>query len=54
MSLKVLVSLVLPATLATVAALNAGNELLLRERKELSSLDEVLSLNGSSSSEGPA
>ena len=50
----VLEGLVLPATTATVVGGRAGNKLLLRERLELASLDEVLTLEGTGGRERPA
>ena len=50
----VLEGLVLPATTAAVVGGRAGNELLLREGLELASLDEVLTLEGTSGRERPA
>jgi len=44
----------LPSTVATSAGGIAVNDLLLREGKELSSLDEVVSLNGAGGRESPA
>ena len=52
--LKILESLVLPSTLASIALSVAGDKLLLREGKELSSLDLMGSLNADSGTEGPA
>ena len=50
-SFPVLEGLVLPATTAAVVGSGAGNELLLREGLKLASLDEVLSLEGTSGRE---
>ena len=47
----VLEGLVLPATTAAVVGSGAGNELLLREGLKLASLDEVLTLEGTSGRE---
>jgi hypothetical protein len=44
----------LPSTVATSAGGIAVNDLLLREGKEMSSLDEVVSLNGAGGRESPA
>lgn len=52
--LKVLEGMGLPSTLASIAGGIARNELLLREGKELFSLDEVGCLDTDGGSEGPA
>lgn len=52
--LKVLESLVLPSTLASIALGIARDKLLLREGKELSSLDLMGSLNTDGGTESPA
>jgi len=52
--LEVLESLVLPSTLASIALGIARDKLLLREGKELSSLDLMGSLNTDGGTESPA
>lgn len=52
--LEVLESLVLPSTLASIALGIARDKLLLREGKELSSLDLMGSLNADGGTESPA
>ena len=52
--LGVLEGSILPSSIATVGSGVAVNELLLSERKKSSSVNEVLSLDGSSGREGPA
>jgi len=52
--LSVLVGVVLPATVATAASGDAVNELLLGERDELASGNEVSTLKTTSGGEGPA
>jgi hypothetical protein len=53
---NVLEGIIHETTIATLVALSGGavNELLLRKRDELSSLDLVGTLKGSSGGEGPA